>query len=49
MINAAIMNFISNGDIEGSKKNTLLLRENNKEVEKSKWGYNISNFFLMIA
>ena len=33
LINAAIMNFISNGDIEGSKKNTLLLRENNKEVE----------------
>ncbi|ORI09483.1 hypothetical protein A3835_09585 (plasmid) [Campylobacter concisus] len=33
LVNAAIMNFISTGDIEGSKKNTLLLKENNKEVE----------------
>ena len=29
----SVLNFISTGDIEGSKKNTLLLRENNKEVE----------------
>lgn len=45
LVNAAIMNFISTGDIEGSKKNTLLLRENNKEVElrisisKSEYNY----------
>lgn len=34
LVNAAIMNFISSDDnIDRSRKNTLLLKENNKEVE----------------